>query len=356
MSDIIFPCSKCGKDIQVDEQFKGQSIVCPICNKETVIPLTQPKQTRLTVAPHEKPTAPAPLHPQPVQTKKKGGTALDKTVATARRRKITNAIIVVALLIALPVIGYKFFPDMMHSVVGKYHSMRGETNATDVATNTVATAPTNAIPVVTNVPPPEWNIAISDIEIPAIKAQGSIAGKEFRVDVARLDKNILYLRQGTNAVPEMEFQVFTGLRATDTVDGKFWNIPVTQKAGALTVVKRWTPNPAYAPKQLNFGGGGYALRLEFGTPSGGKTPGKIYLSLQDPEKSFVAGTFVALPAPAVTSITAQPGAPVGNPQTAGQPGSQGSQPRGLTPAQRAARPATSAQPVDQKFNDIYNHK
>src|SRR5437868_1742193 len=112
MSDIVFPCSKCGKDIQCDEQFKGQNIVCPLCGKDTIIPLTQPKQTRLSVAAHEKPAAPPPSHPHPLEVKKKGGSALDKTMATARRRKITNIIIVVALLIALPVIGVIFFPDI----------------------------------------------------------------------------------------------------------------------------------------------------------------------------------------------------------------------------------------------------
>lgn len=38
---------------------------------------------------------------------------------------------------------------------------------------------------------------------------------------------------------------------------------------------------------------GYSMRLEFSAPAGNKVPGKIYLSLPDKEKSFVAGTFEA---------------------------------------------------------------
>ncbi len=46
------------------------------------------------------------------------------------------------------------------------------------------------------------------------------------------------------------------------------------------------------PEILLFGSG-YALTLELGTRTGGKLPGRVYLSLPDEDKSFFAGTFEA---------------------------------------------------------------
>ena len=38
---------------------------------------------------------------------------------------------------------------------------------------------------------------------------------------------------------------------------------------------------------------GYALKVAFGEAANGRIPGKIYISLPDENKSFVAGTFNA---------------------------------------------------------------
>jgi len=38
---------------------------------------------------------------------------------------------------------------------------------------------------------------------------------------------------------------------------------------------------------------GYALKVAFGEAASGRIPGKIYISLPDENKSFVAGTFNA---------------------------------------------------------------
>jgi hypothetical protein len=45
---------------------------------------------------------------------------------------------------------------------------------------------------------------------------------------------------------------------------------------------------------------GYAMTLELGARQGGKVPGKIYISTQEPDKSFLAGTFEAVYARAPT--------------------------------------------------------
>src|SRR5450759_3088004 len=38
MSEFIFPCPQCGKDIQCDESYSGAQINCPICQSPIVVP------------------------------------------------------------------------------------------------------------------------------------------------------------------------------------------------------------------------------------------------------------------------------------------------------------------------------
>src|ERR1035437_6686026 len=38
MSEFIFPCPQCGKDIQCDESYSGMQINCPICQSPIVVP------------------------------------------------------------------------------------------------------------------------------------------------------------------------------------------------------------------------------------------------------------------------------------------------------------------------------
>jgi hypothetical protein len=54
---------------------------------------------------------------------------------------------------------------------------------------------------------------------------------------------------------------------------------------------------------------GYALKVAFGDAANGHIPGKIYISLPDENKSFVAGTFNAEIRKAPPPKAKQPSAP-----------------------------------------------
>ena len=69
-------------------------------------------------------------------------------------------------------------------------------------------------------------------------------------------------------------------------------IVIMQGGVVAQLVKRWKPDPKYAPQSKSFPTG-YALKLELGQMSEGLIPGKIFLALPDPEQTVVAGVFRA---------------------------------------------------------------
>ena len=129
-----------------------------------------------------------------------------------------------------------------------------------------------------------------------------VAGEQFRPQLARIDRNILALRQGTNAI-EKEILIYLPIRTADELAGKKWNVEKGAVTGVPRVAKRWVNNPKFAPV-VKFYSTGYAMMLEFGSAKDGMVPGKIYLCLPDTEQSFVAGTFSVSVDPAILAQNA----------------------------------------------------
>jgi len=73
-------------------------------------------------------------------------------------------------------------------------------------------------------------------------------------------------------------------------------------------VKKWRPNPKFAPQQKSFANG-YAMKLEIVNQSQDLVQGRIYLALPDPEQTVVAGQFTATVRQAKPIAAAAPVAP-----------------------------------------------
>ncbi len=150
--------------------------------------------------------------------------------------------------------------------------------------------PAEKLPVL----PGEWTLDLAAAKIPEGRANGSIAGANFVIQTAQLQPSsgafILSLRQGDKAA-DPAFFIYLTVHTGESVLGRAWSISKESKGkGALQVVKRWQPNARFAPLEKTFNSG-YALQLELGNPSNGWIPGKIFLSLPDAEKTFLAGLF-----------------------------------------------------------------
>jgi hypothetical protein len=143
---------------------------------------------------------------------------------------------------------------------------------------------------------PQWTLEIDKVKLQRGKVNGNLAGTNFVVGSAFVDVNagvnILSIRQGTNFYSDREVMVYLKLKPGENLVGQSWTIGPDTRTNVMNVVKRWRPNPRYAPQQKSFANG-YAMRLEFMNQSEDLVQGRIYLALPDTEQSVIAGQFTA---------------------------------------------------------------
>ncbi len=173
---------------------------------------------------------------------------------------------------------------------------------------------------------PGWVADASRADFPDRPAAGRLHGKAFTVERARVAPYgqesgnvgdppekwdrvagaVLKLQQGKDSVPRNSFTIFLAVKPGDTVDGKTFVVPPgglfkqTEKimdrdgkgwfypvAGVQATSQDAVEKPRtdLMPK--------VTMKLTFGRRHQGRLPGKVYLCIDDREKSFVAGSFDA---------------------------------------------------------------
>jgi hypothetical protein len=150
-----------------------------------------------------------------------------------------------------------------------------------------------ALPVVA----PVYTLDVSKVEIPVSKVNGVISGASFVADAARIDKGVDYyaltLRQGAGPTPDRAVRVFLHLKATEGPTNQTFTVSSDAKDPAVSrVSKLWRTSAGFAPTEQQFSSN-YALKLELGKMDQGIIAGKIFLALDDPDKTVVAGVFMA---------------------------------------------------------------
>lgn len=164
-------------------------------------------------------------------------------------------------------------------------------------------APEPELPVI----PAVWTLETDSAKIPEGRVNGMISGTNFVMDVAQLQKSgsayILSLRQGMGASADREILVYLRLGPGESPLGYSQMISADMKGAKVPqIVKRWKPNPRFAPQQKSYNSG-YVMKLELGKLETNVIPGKVYLALPDSEQSVVAGVFKIRTAPAGMSLS-----------------------------------------------------
>jgi hypothetical protein len=171
------------------------------------------------------------------------------------------------------------------------------------------------LPVIT----PVFTLDAAAAQIPEGKVNGMISGTNFVMETARIDlvagAQVLRLIQGLTTAPDREILIYLHLKPGESLVGRTWNVSKDIKSTDVSqVLKRWKPNPRFAPQFKAFTSG-YALKLELGHISGGTISGKVFVALPDPEQSVAAGVFKAStilvepPAAATNAPAARPPKP-----------------------------------------------
>lgn len=338
MADFNFSCPHCQQALDCDQSLAGQELQCPGCQGMLVVPqppaAPPPSQSRLKVnvthAPKQSapPASAAASQPAAAPKPYSGPGARSQSGPAKWGKRAIITVILSAAFAGLAWLGIswqakvsKIKPEdgdggEIGHIAGLYdvldrtdpeHPGMSSAEAKEAAKqeaefkaalekekaerSQAGTLPLDQLPVV----PAVWSLDVSEAVIAQSRPNGMISGTEFLADAVRLLKvngvPVLNLRQGTNAVADREILVYLRLAPGEGLAEKSWEISRDMKGKAVPqVTKRWKKNPKYAPAQKVFSAG-YAMKLEFGKANGGVLPGKIFLSLPDPEETVIAGVF-----------------------------------------------------------------
>jgi DNA-directed RNA polymerase subunit RPC12/RpoP/regulation of enolase protein 1 (concanavalin A-like superfamily) len=133
-----------------------------------------------------------------------------------------------------------------------------------------------------------WTTTLSGRGIPDAPVAGRIHGVDFISQRAAFQGGALILR-GKRGADFAAVIDFSGAPAAE-IAGKVINV-TTNAEKAAKVTLHWQDDIGRISKP-SFDAG-YALRLEFGPLANNRLPGKIYLCLPDPQKSYLMGSFDA---------------------------------------------------------------
>ena len=339
MAEFAFNCPTCSQKIRCTEEWSGHEIQCPACQQNIQVPAapapaepaveTKPGGLKIGLAAHQK-TAPPPVATfshgtNPVRhfsTSQAGS-------GSSKSEKIKRISMIAAGIAAIAAAGYFGYPalrdyqaklnvgrqkageDSGGGSVGHIAELYDVLDATDPGKHSTVSgydpgpAASGSAPQGTNAQsgaaeeqpvPPKWTLDLAKIKLQRGKVNGSISGTNFVAGGVFVDVNgathLLSMREGTNYFSDREVLVYLKLKPGESLKGQTWSIGSDTRTNVPTVVKKWRPNPRYAPQQKSFANG-YAMKLEFVNQSADLAQGRIYLALPDAERTVLAGQFSA---------------------------------------------------------------
>jgi hypothetical protein len=275
MSEFKFACPICGQHITADSKDSGSKISCPTCFRKIVVPQAPSSAESkfvLSASEADKPRPPQPKIPelQPIEKNS------DKT-------RVPIALIVLAVLVCAA--GTTVFA-LRHSI---FHSKpssddpvvnNSETNSADTATQVQVRPDYTG----TNL----WSLDVSNAMIPDSMVAGSLHHQGFEVERATLQGSNLTLRIGSKGSIELGLNIYFFIRQPEELSGISAQVKPTDPT-APRVVMHWRAGERHSETFHK----GYAMKIEFGSAAGNALPGKLFISLPDDSKSWVAGTFRA---------------------------------------------------------------
>jgi hypothetical protein len=382
MADIKFTCPHCQQEIQCDQLWGGHEINCPTCKGTMVVPQSEAPAANTNPLVPKPPSGPSPRlsagKTQVARSSTATGAPQKQFHHTVEKKqspllKYALIVVVVAALAAGGYYGYDLLlkgkdkfnataeASSKRPVGGEVGQAMDANDALDKTDPNRSESPLKAgikkrinkrrvagvqsaadseaaladdsgsggrggapasekdLPVVA----PVYTLDVSTVKIAASKVNGVISGGNFVADTARIDKGADYyaltLRQGIGPTPDRAVRVFLRLKPTEVPTNQTFTVSSDTKDPAVSrVSKLWKTSAGFAPTEQKYTSN-YALKLELGQMENGMIPGKIFLALDDTDKTVVAGQFKApLIIPSPSAQAAQPAytPPAGTPGAA----------------------------------------
>lgn len=273
MSEFKFACPICGQHITADSKDSGSKISCPTCFRKIVVPHAPTStESKFVVSASEAD------RPRPTQSR------ISEALPVAKTSDRTRIPIALILLFALTCgAGTTLF--VLRDKI--FH--RGGSGDTPVVNNGETNTPETQVQARpdytgTNL----WSLDLTNVTIPDNTLAGALHHQAFEVERATLSGSNLTLRIGTKGQVELGLNIYFFNRLPEELSGKSAQVKPSDST-APRVVMHWREGERRSETFRN----GYAMKIEFGPVSGNALPGKLFISLPDDSKSWVAGTFRA---------------------------------------------------------------
>jgi hypothetical protein len=257
MSEFKFACPVCGQRMAVDSSATGAQVECPTCFQIVIVPKAPAEGSKyqLSATQYIKPVVLPPA------------SSARSAPPVVHQRK--SALLIFALILTCAVVTALFVRE---KIVQSQPGRR-----------------------VTAVVSPLWSLDLTNAVFPEKAAAGKIHGKDFAYRQAVLLHDFLTLRSGKGWQSEMAANIFLvhsddSPDAAERLSGRSFEVGRRQTDSIPTVSLVWRDGNMRVTETFT---NGYAMKLEFGTVSSNRLPGRIYLCLPDEARSYVAGTFTA---------------------------------------------------------------
>jgi hypothetical protein len=277
MSEFKFACPVCGQHITADSSNSGGQLECPTCFQKIVIPQAPSSDDRKFIL-----SASQVAKPRPTSTVPGDSTVIK---AGSDWKTLVFWIVLGVLALGCGTAAY-IYRDRLFPAKPDSSKMAGNTPGQPKPKPPPPPKVEYAIP--TNV---AWSLELTNIVIPEGAAVGSIHGSGFFCEGATLQGGALTLRQGRSGPPDLGITIRLFAEQGEQLSGKTIVIEADREPPLPKVTLRWKDERQEA-KTENINDG-YAMKLAFGQAQNGRMPGKIFISLPDTAKSFIAGTFEA---------------------------------------------------------------
>jgi len=273
MSEFKFACPVCGQHITCDAASSGARMDCPTCFRQLIVP-----EAKAAGA------SPLVLTAALAQTRPATSVSSQTELLAARRRRRKH-LPLAALGLAVVVIGAVAAGFAFRDVIFRPRQAATPPTASSHPAGNQRRLPASPAPDAA-----QWTLNLPMARIPDAPARGAVNGREFNLERATIQQGRLDLRQGPRWPPEVGVSVHLFAQRT----GDLANRSVIIEAGrtnAPRMILRWK-NEQGEPVTRDFQHG-YALKVEFGSVTNRRLPGKIFLAFPDDSRSYVAGTFDA---------------------------------------------------------------
>ena len=277
MSEFKFACPVCGQHITADSSTSGGQIECPTCFQKIVVPQAPTSQDGKFIL-----SASQVAKPRPASAE--AASQLGPLQPSSSRSSVPATIALVVLVCAAGAALFVFRNRILkfaHPQPPAVTNTPPPQPAAPVALNTTYPFPTNII----------WTLELTNAVLPDTVAAGRVHGCGFVCERTTLEGGTLSLRQGRTWPPDLGFTILLTARQGEDLAGKTVEITPDRTPPLPRVVLRWKDDQQQ-PQKVTINGG-YALKVAFGQPAHGHLPGRIYLCLPDPARSFVGGAFDA---------------------------------------------------------------